>query len=235
MVAFRPTGMRNEVIDSQIQPGDVPIGGENILNGGIATVGAGTLTGAAIATGIIRRTGPTGAYTDTTDTASAILTALSGNSPAPTVEPGSTFRLLYINTVAFAMTLAAGTGVVLGTGTTTLIASQTREYLVTILNTTPQVILNCATTNTSAVVTFNLPAGMASFPIGPAPNAINITPGATVSGTGITTGTTVIGVTNGQGGIIGVTLSANATATNNPVALTFGPTIQIDSLRSAPL
>jgi hypothetical protein len=93
-------------------------------------------------------------------------------------------------------------------------------------------ILSCATTNASAVVTFNLAPGMVSLPIGPSVQGTNITPGATVSGTGITAGTTVLGVTQGVGGITGVTLSANATATNNPVALTFGPTVKIDSLGS---
>lgn len=236
MGAFRPTGMRNEVIDSQLMPGDVVIGGESLLNGALVTIGAGTLTGAIIATGIINRTGPTAGYTDTTDTSTAILAALAGNSPGPVVEPGSTFRLRFINTVAFLMTLAAGTGVKLGAGSTLNAAASTwREYILTILNSSPPVTLNCSTTNASAAVTFNLPPGMVALPIGPGVQAINITPGMTVSGTGITAGTTVIGVTNGQGGITGVTLSANATATNNPVSLTFSPTIQIDSIGSGTL
>jgi hypothetical protein len=40
-----------------------------------------------------------------------------------------------------------------------------------------------------------------------------------VTGTGIPASTTVLSVQPG----VGVTLSANATATNNPVALTFSP------------
>lgn len=214
----------------QVAPGDVLGGGEVIATnaGGAAS----TLTGAMLTTGILNRTGPGAGFTDTTDTAVNILAALSGNLGGAIVSPGTTWRFRYINTVAFAMTFAAGVGVVSGIGTLSVAASLTRDYLFTVLNTTPQVILNCATTNASAVVTFNLPPGMISFPIGPAPNAINITPGATVSGTGITAGTTVLGVTQGVGGVTGVTLSANATATNNPVALTFGPTIKIDSLGS---
>jgi hypothetical protein len=214
----------------QLSPGTIVAGGENVLAGALTTVGAGTWLGAAIATGIIRRTGPVGAYIDTTDTATNILLALAGNGPGADVLPGTTFRTMFINTVAQAMTFAAGVGVVVGTGTLDCAASLIREYLWTVKNTTPQVILNCATTNASAVVTFNLPPGQSSLPIGPAVNAVNITPGATVSGTGITAGTTVIGLTMGQGGITGVTLSANATATTNPVALTFGPTILVDTL-----
>ena len=235
MTAFRPYGSRSGVMDDKINPGDLMLGGENLTAGALTTAGAGTWLAAMIATGIIRRTGPGACYTDTTDTATNILNALSGNSGGADMVPGTTFRLLFINTVAQAMTFAAGTGVVVGTGTVNCAASLVREYLLTILNASPQVILNCATTNGSPTVTFNLPSGMSALPIGNAPNAVNITPGMTVSGTGITTGTTVLGVTQGVGGITGVTLSANATATNNPVALTFGPTIQIDGIRSSTL
>lgn len=213
----------------EVMPGDLIAGGENILAGALATVGAGTWTGALIATGIIRRTGPVGAYTDTTDTSTNIIAALQGNNPGIDIVPGTSFRMLFINTVAQALTFAAGLGIVSGTGTLTVAASLVREYLWTILNATPQSIQNCSTTNASAVVTFNLPATAPALPMG------TITPGMTVSGTGITAGTTVLGLTLGQGGITGFTLSANATATTNPVALTFLPTVQIDSLRSSTL
>lgn len=226
----RPLVVTNGLSGEMLQPGSLVAGGENVLAGALATVGAGTWTGALIANGIIYRTGPVGAYVDTTDTATAILTALAGNASGAEVQPGTTFRTTFINTVAFAMTFTAGVGVVAGTGTLNCAASLVREYLWTVKNTTPQVLVNCATTNASAVVTFNLPPGQSALPIGPAVNAVNITNGATVSGTGITAGTTVLGVTYGLGGITGVTLSANATATTNPVALTFGPTIQVDTL-----
>jgi hypothetical protein len=67
--------------------------------------------------------------------------------------------------------------------------------------------------------------------MGSDPRAVNITPGMTVSGTGITAGTRVLGVTQGQGGVTGVTLDANATATSaaGGVALTFLPTVQFDA------
>lgn len=238
MSAFRPTGMRNEVIDTQVMPGDVVIGGESLLNGALVTIGAGTLTGAIIATGIINRTGPTAGYTDTTDTATAILAALAGNSPGPVVEPGSTFRLRFINTVAFLMTLAAGTGVKLGAGSTLNAAASTwREYILTILNSSPAVTVNSSITNGSPALVFVLPPGMVALPIGPNPQAVNVTPGMTATSptAGIPANTTVLGVTYGQGGITGVTLSANATATVNPLSVTFSPTIQIDSIGSGTL
>lgn len=213
-------------------PGDFVLAGENILAGAIATVGAGTWTGAAIATGIIRRTGPVAGYTDTTDTATNIMAAIGGNQINPVPIPGSTFRMLLLNTVAQALTFAAGTGVVAGTGTLNVAASLWREYLWTVLNTGPTFSLSCSITNASPTVLFNLPQQATSLPMGSTFGGVNVTPGMTVSGTGITAGTLVLGLTLGQGGILGVTLNANATATASSVLLTFGPTLQIDSLRS---
>lgn len=240
MAAFRPTGMKNGVIDEAFMPGDIAIGGESLLAGAIATVGAGTWTGAAIATGIINRTGPVGGYTDTTDSAQSILNALAGNSNGAEVVPGSTFRLLFVNTVAQAHTYAGGAGVQTGSGTVNTAASTWREYLFTVLNSTPSSVAQCNTTNASAVVTFVLPAGVVALPYnvsGNNPLGVTITPGQTVSGTGITAGTTVLGVTQGQGGVTGVTLSANATATSaaGGVPLTFTPTVKVDGLRSGTL
>ena len=222
-------------------PGDTLVGGENILGGGIATAGNGTWTGASIITGIINRTGPTGAFTDTTDTAQNIINAAIANfgQVAPDIAVGSTFRLLVRNTVAYALTFAAGVGVLAGTGTLNIAASAVREYLVTLLNANPQFIYNCATTNGAATITFNLPPNTSGIPLlgsnGFGGGALIITPGMTVTGTGISAGTTVIGVTQGAGGTTGVTLSANATATNSAVSLTFGPTVQFDALLTASL
>jgi hypothetical protein len=210
----------------RVNPGDILGLGETIS--ALTTVGAGTWTGAMIASGNIRRTGPVGGYTDTTDTAQAILNALAGNGPAAQVAVGTTFRMLFQNTVAQALTFAAGRGVVAGVGTLTVAASLVREYLWTVLNSTTEVAINSATTNASPTVTFNSGVALGV-----------VTPGMEVSGTGITAGTTVIGITQGivnnQSLITGVTLSANATATTNPVSLTFSPVIKIDGLRSATL
>jgi hypothetical protein len=239
----RPMVQRGALTPDQVVPGDLIAGGENILAGAISTVGAGTWTGAAIATGIIRRTGPVGGYTDTTDTAQAIINALGGNGPGVDVVPGSTFHLLFINTVAQAMTFAAGAGVVVGTGTLGCAASLVREYLVTVLNSTPTFVATCSTVNANAVITFRNPGSdtQTCAPLG------SVTPGMSVSGTNITAGSTVLGVTQGFGtdangksvsGITSVTLSANAsasTAAGVPVAITFSPTVQFDSLRSSTL
>ena len=67
-----------------------------------------TLTAAAIFGGIITRTGLTAAVTDTTDTASNIIALLSN---APILN--SQWILWYVNSSAFAVTIAAGAGVTL--------------------------------------------------------------------------------------------------------------------------
>ena len=234
MALFVPTGTRTG-FDGRLVPGDLVAGGESVVNGALATAGAGVWTAPLITNGIIRRTGPGAGYADTTATAAEIVAALAGNMPASIITPGISFRMLFINTVAQAMTLTLGVGVQTGLGTLNCAASLTREYLWTILDTTPEVLVSCATTNGSPAVTFVLPAGQSALPIGSDPQAVNITPGATVSGTGITAGTTVLGVTQGLGGITGVTLSANATATNSLVGLTFGPTLRLDTLGAGTL
>lgn len=232
MTAFRMTGVRGGIVDELINPGDLVLGGESISAGALTTVGAGTLLGALIASGIIYRTGPTGAYTDTTDTAANILAAISGNAAlGGNVVPGSTFRLLFVNTVAFAMTLAAGTGVTLGTGTTATAASLWREYLLTVLNASAVAYANAGTVSGTKVITFEDTNNLATtFSMGPNSTRL-ITPGMIVSGTGIAANTKVLGITLGVGGIAGVVTDTNSTATGNAI-LTFSPSIQIDGLRS---
>ncbi len=80
-------------------------------NTAVTTVGAATLTAAQIVGGVITRSGSVAAYTDTTDTATAIIAALVG------AVIGQTFWLRIVNTVAFAQTLAGGTGVTLSGNT----------------------------------------------------------------------------------------------------------------------
>lgn len=200
-------------LQRQVSQGDLVCGGE-VINGALTTVGAGTILGAMFATGILSRTGPTGAYTDTTDTAANIIAALFGGIGNTGVQPGTTFRLTYINTVAFAMTLAAGTGVTLGSNVNCA-ASSVKDYLVTVTNGTPTSVQVANTTNASAVVTGMSQAATAA-----------VSPGMLVTGAGIPASTTVLSVQSG----VGITLSANATATASNVALTFSPTLTINSL-----
>lgn len=230
MSLFRMTGRRNGLCDDLLQPGDLTADGRSI--GSLTTVGAGTILGSMFAQGILARTGPVGGYTDTTDSAANILAALTGNAPDIDVVPGLAFTFLYQNQVAQAMTLAAGAGVVLGSNVN-VAASLVREYLVTVLNASPPVTLNCNTTNASAAVVLATPIQMGTFDYTQNRAYGTITPGMSVSGTGISAGATIIGLTYGQGTITGFTLSSNATATNNGVALACTPTVRIDGLRSA--
>jgi len=203
-------------------PGDV-IGAAEIINSSLTTVGSGTITAAQVVSGILNRTGPTGAFTDTTDTAANIIAALIGNynynttsvagvSSGNGAQNGTTFRLSYINSVAFAMTLAAGTGVTLGANSA-VAASSVKDYLVTVTNGTPQQVFAATTTNASAVIT-----GMNLF------QTSQLSVGMLVTGTGVSG--TVLSIQPG----VGVTLSANASATGTNVAITFNPTVRIDSL-----
>lgn len=73
----------------------------------LTTVGAGTMTAAAILSGGINRTGPTSAFTDTTDTANAIQTGWALGAL------NSSFDLTYINKTAFNATILGGSGVTL--------------------------------------------------------------------------------------------------------------------------
>lgn len=70
----------------------------------VTTVGAGTLTAANLTDGLINRTGPTSAFTDTTDTAAALYAAVGSNTAA-------SFYVRIKNATAFAETLQGGTGV----------------------------------------------------------------------------------------------------------------------------
>lgn len=224
----------SEVPSALISQGDTLLLGENLAGGLLTTVGAGTWTAAQIVAGIITRTGPVGGYTDTTDTAANILTALGGNGTAE-VAQGSTFRLLFINTVAQAMTLAAGTGVTLdttnGSGVVNCAASLVREYLVTINNGSPEVTLQCNFLTATKNIYFNLRTGESARAMQASNgNGLAITSGMLGGGTGIAAGTKVTGLIAGQGGILGVTVDTNTTSTQTNSSVTFSPSITISSL-----
>lgn len=94
----------------------------------LATVGNGTITAAMIQKQVVSRGGAqTGAFADTTDTATNILAAFS-NTPG-------TFKLRVMNTTGDTQTIAGGTGVTV-TGTATIAAGAWRDFLVTLGSTT---------------------------------------------------------------------------------------------------
>lgn len=219
--------------DGRLNPGDVALFGE--IQSSLTTAGSGTITGAQLAANSLSRTGPGGAYTDTPDTAVNLLQALGllnvatggtnvqygpGMSDAAN---GYSWRFRFVNTVAFAMTLQTGVeGWVYGTSLG-VAASSWREYLITLQCVAVRQSLLVNSTNASATVTFVSPQ-----PVG------TVVPGMWLSGTNVTSGTLVIGVTHGQGVLTGFTTSANATGTGSQ-AWVFSPTVRIDNLGAGTL
>jgi hypothetical protein len=198
-------------LQRSLAQGDI-VGSAEGVGTSLATVGAGTLSAAILVTNFITRTGPTGAYTDTTDTAANIIAALGGNSG---VSAGDSYRFKFINTVAFAMTLAGGTGVTLVGGNTGVNASSVKEYLVRITNATPTATVVGNIDGTTAVIT-GLDLGETS----------QLSVGQGITGTGIPASTSIIGIVPG----VSITLSANTTVAGTNVAITSNPTVTITGL-----
>ena len=86
-------------------------------NNALTTVGAGSLTAALLLGQLVVRSGPTAAFTDTTDTAANIIAAIL--TAAPSAAIGFSFDAYIVNntgnanTTGYAQTIAAGTGVTL--------------------------------------------------------------------------------------------------------------------------
>lgn len=179
----------------------------------ITTAGAGTLTAAAMVAGIVDRSGPSGNYNETLDTADNLMAA------NPQLSAGDSFEFWYRNTVAFIATLVVAEGAEL-VANTAVAASKVRRYLVTILANARRQVFNAGTTNVSPTIT-GLTAAQAQ----------TLVPGMGVSGTGISAATNVLAV-NSSTGVI--TLTANATATGT-VPLTFFPRYNIKGISSADL
>jgi hypothetical protein len=227
MAAFRPIGTRG-MSEETLNPGDV-----ELVSGVVAqdtTAGNDTLTATALLTGSITRSGPSGAFTDTLDTASNIYNALAGNASAPSVAPGLGFACRITNTTAFTQTISLGTGHLTGVGTIGSVAANSwRDFLFSFTAVQPNLTVVGNVTSGSNVVTWTLPAGQSALNEGVAPNAVNINVGATIYGTNIPSGSTVTGIMQGVGGTIGVTMSANATGTSANIALGFCSTITVNS------
>lgn len=97
----------------------------------ITTVGAGTLTAAGLVGGIINRTGPVAAFTDTTATAAQLYSQVGSNVAV-------TFYATIKNGTAFLETLAGGTGVTFSSSTL-VPANSAGVFLVTFTNATAAV------------------------------------------------------------------------------------------------
>lgn len=193
--------VKNVIYDGGLQRvmslGDV-LGAGEILPATIVA-NALTITGAMLQQPFIQRT-ITGAGTDTLDTAINIIAALSQGMNLVGIQPGTTWRIKWINNAAFVdtVTATANTGVTVVNGTVN--ASSVKEFLVTIVNGTPGLVTGAAVfTNGSAVVTGLLER-----------ETRNLSPGMVVTNAiaGVQ-GATILSVQAN----VGVTLSTNATST----------------------
>lgn len=204
----RPIGQLNNL--SQPLGGGVQLYSQDV-SVSEATAASTTLTASAITSGWIIRSGAIGAgFTDTWPSADSIIAQL--NQP----QVGDSWRLIYQNTIAQAMTFAAGTGIVSGTGTLGAAASVTRIYIVTLLANKRTAIFSCTTTNASKLLT-NVPS--AQFD--------NLMPGMGVTGTGIGASAVIVGLSRDTNT---VTVDVNSTATADNITVTAFPRIRVDSI-----
>lgn len=199
-----------------------------VANGNLATVGAGTLTAALLVGGYITRSGSTAAYTDTTDTAAAIIAAITN------AAVNQSFLCSIKNTVNFNQTLAAGTGVTLA-GQVIIPPNCTGTFLVTITGSTTVTVRcmyiseNCPLPNAKLTsinaTTGSLAAGAATGARTVYLTSTNAVPGAQLVRTAaqmladipngvIGTSWTLV-ITNTGAGTLTLTTDAGATVTMN--------------------
>lgn len=203
-------------LQRQLSPGDIVAGGEQIVASSTST--AITVTAALMAQGIFLRN-PSGAATDTIDTAANIIAGLASGLGSNGIQNGTTFRLRWINTNgtnAVTVAATANTGVTVNRGTVAL--STAKEFLVTVNNGTPAQTFQANTTNASAVVSGLSATQLALLSPGMVvTNAVNGLQGTTILAVNMTAGT--------------VTMSGNANATSSsPVTISFSPVITLDGL-----
>lgn len=201
---FDPSGAN---LAPQLAPIGALLGAKEVITT-LTTAGAGALTGAILATNILNRTGPTGAVADTTGTATEIIAAIPG------AESGDSYRFKFINTVAYAITVTAGTGVTVTNGVVN--ASSVKDFLVQLKCATPAVVVpGCVTTNASKVITGMTAAQTATLGIG-----------QLVTGTGIGASAKIVGIQHG----VGITVDVNSSATATGITVTCAPEVVITGL-----
>jgi hypothetical protein len=206
----RPTGMINGG-ERPFAAGYRPLAGRRRVTD--STNGNITLPVAGFLAGWIDRSGPGAGYADTTPTADQLLAAL------PELMRGDSFDLLVTSSVAFANTIAAGTGITLA-GTTSVAASSTREYLLTLLSEPKRTrVCVASTTNANAVLTNMSQDDMKNLGVGMLATGTGIGASAAVLAINLTAGT--------------VTLSVNSTATADNIAVTFTPNFEMRGIRTA--
>ena len=153
-------------------------GGSGIISTAITAAGNGTLTAASLVGGQIVRTGPTAAYTDTTDTAANIAAALGS-----VLNVGQTFLMRIKNATKWPQTLAAGAGVTLP-GTILIPPFSIGNYFATMGGTqaSPTVVMAHLST---------VPIHVSAIQSNPQPTALTTVGAGTITAAGIAGGYTV--------------------------------------------
>ena len=197
----------------------------------LTTVGDGAITVALLTSGMIRRSGPTGAYTDTFPTADQIATAVRSYGSQVDWSPGIGLLLRHINTVGYAATIAvpANAGMSLSTAkyssVTANAASKWRDYFLELVSepVAARLVTAAITNGTKKIVpAVELPYG-------------SVAANMSVYGTGIGASAKVTHVVHGVSGISEVWVDTNSTADNVAAAVTFTPTIVVHSIGAGDL
>ncbi len=196
----------------KMQSGDTLVNNRTPIPATIAT-NAITITGLQLASSFIQRT-PTGAATDTIDTAANIVGTLSAGLGLTGIDPGTCWITSWINNAAaqaITITATANTGITVTNPTVNAVS--VKEVLVTVVNGTPaQTINSIACTNASAILTGMTAAQTATLSVGMiVTNAVGGLQGAKI-----------ISVQPGTG----VTMDTNATSTAT-ISPTFSPVITL--------
>lgn len=182
-----------------------------------ATAGT-TLTAAQMINGAILRSGPTAAFSDTTDTATNILAALPG------AAIGTAFTLTIVNSTAYAETIVAGSGVTLA-GSTVLPELSALSFVGQVTDvSTPAVTLTGLAALPSLTSAGNI-AVPGSATVG---GTLGVTGAATLDDTLAVTGDATVGGTLGVTGA--VTLSDTLAASGNVSGAAFAATAAAASL-----
>lgn len=181
----RPAATTEQTTTGQIAAlADGDVGSD--VNTAITTVGAGVLTAAALAGGVITRSGPVAAFTDTTATGALIYAAIGS-------IVGVSFYTEIKNTTAFTQTIAAGSNVTLPTSVI-IPANSVGLYLVTVTSATAATFVHVRTTT----LTNNLPEVVTAL---------------TTVGAGTITAAGIVGGVTTRGGSQSATPFTDTTAT----------------------
>ena len=220
--------VRNKIISLGLaraqMPGDVIAAMPTAL--ALTTAGNGTITAAMVAAGFIRRSGPSGAFTDTLPTSEQIAALLRGFGLAAEWVSGLGIPLRIYNSVAQALTLAvpANEGISLSTSVfgsvTAIAASKWRDYFIELASApVPTLVSTGSTANGTKklLLAAEAPAG-------------SVVQGMSVYGTGVGSGAKVTHVIYGTSGIKEVWVDTNSTADGTDIVFTLKPTVVVHSL-----